>query len=66
VLVRGYEAGRPSSFFEIIQQDPVLSKVKLIAEPWDVGPGGYLLGHFPEGWAEWNGAYLLRHEDLRS
>ena len=57
VLVRGYEAGRPSAFFEIIQQDPVLSQVKLIAEPWDVGPDGYLLGHFPEGWAEWNGAY---------
>jgi isoamylase len=57
VLVRGFEAGRPSAFFEIIQQDPVLSQVKLIAEPWDVGPDGYLLGHFPEGWAEWNGAY---------
>jgi glycogen operon protein len=57
VLVRGYEAGRPSAFFEIIQQDPVLSQVKLIAEPWDVGPDGYLLGRFPQGWAEWNGAY---------
>ncbi len=57
VLVRGYEAGQASAFFEIVQQDPVLSKVKLIAEPWDVGPDGYLLGRFPQGWAEWNGAY---------
>ena len=47
VLVRGYEAGHPSAFFEIIQQDPVLSQVKLIAEPWDVGPDGYQLGRFP-------------------
>ena len=57
VLVRGYEAGQPSAFFEIIQQDPVLSTVKLIAEPWDVGPDGYQLGRFPPGWSEWNGAY---------
>jgi glycogen operon protein len=57
VLVRGYEAGQPSAFFEIIQQDPVLSQVKLIAEPWDVGPDGYQLGRFPPGWSEWNGAY---------
>ena len=57
VLVRGYEAGQPSAFFEIIQQDPVLSKVKLIAEPWDVGPDGYQLGRFPPGWSEWNGAF---------
>ena len=57
VLVRGYEAGQPSAFFEIIQQDPVLSTVKLIAEPWDVGPDGYHLGRFPQGWSEWNGAY---------
>jgi isoamylase len=57
VLVRGYEAGQPSAFFEIIQQDPVLSTVKLIAEPWDVGPDGYQLGRFPQGWSEWNGAY---------
>lgn len=46
-----------SSFFATVQQDPVLSKVKLIAEPWDVGPGGYRLGGFPPGWAEWNGRY---------
>ena len=57
VLVRGYEAGQPSAFFEIIQQDPVLSQVKLIAEPWDIGPDGYRLGGFPQGWSEWNGAY---------
>jgi glycogen operon protein len=57
VLVRGYEAGPPSAFFEIIQQDPVLSKVKLIAEPWDASPDGYRLGQFPTGWAEWNGAF---------
>ena len=57
VLVRGFEAGQPSAFFEIIQQDPVLSTVKLIAEPWDVGPDGYQLGRFPPGWSEWNGAY---------
>ena len=48
----------PSSrFLMTLQQDPVLSRVKLIAEPWDVGPGGYRLGGFPPGWAEWNGGY---------
>jgi isoamylase len=57
VLVRGFEAGQPSAFFEIIQQDPVLSTVKLIAEPWDAGPDGYQLGRFPPGWSEWNGAF---------
>ena len=57
VLVRGYEAGQPSAFFEIIGQDPVLSKVKLIAEPWDASPDGYQLGQFPTGWSEWNGAF---------
>jgi glycogen operon protein len=46
-----------SKFFATIQQDPVLSRVKLIAEPWDLGPGGYRLGAFPPGWAEWNGRY---------
>lgn len=46
-----------SSFFQVIQQDPVLSQVKLIAEPWDVGPGGYQVGSFPWQWAEWNGRY---------
>jgi isoamylase len=46
-----------SRFLALVQQDPVLCKVKLIAEPWDVGPGGYRLGAFPPGWAEWNGRY---------
>src|SRR5437870_9863415 len=45
------------AFFEIIHQDPVVSQVKLIAEPWDVGPGGYQVGNFPVLWAEWNGKY---------
>ncbi|HUX35363.1 MAG TPA: glycogen debranching protein GlgX [Gemmatimonadaceae bacterium] len=48
---------RLSWFFDIIQQDPVLSRVKLIAEPWDVGEGGYQVGNFPTGWTEWNGRY---------
>ena len=52
-----FEVNKLSSFFEIIHQDPVLSQVKLIAEPWDVGPGGYQVGNFPLGWAEWNGKY---------
>ncbi|MFP5503702.1 MAG: glycogen debranching protein GlgX [Candidatus Sericytochromatia bacterium] len=46
-----------SSFFTIIHQDPVISRVKLIAEPWDVGDGGYQVGNFPVGWTEWNGRY---------
>ncbi len=57
VLARGLEDGQRSALFEVIQQDPVLSQVKLIAEPWDVGPDGYQLGRFPLGWAEWNGAF---------
>jgi glycogen operon protein len=52
-----YEVDRLSSFFDVIHQDPVLSQVKLIAEPWDVGPGGYQVGNFPTLWTEWNGAY---------
>ncbi|HEV8420557.1 MAG TPA: glycogen debranching protein GlgX [Actinomycetota bacterium] len=52
-----YDVNRLGTFFDIIQQDPVLSHVKLIAEPWDVGPGGYQLGNFPVGWAEWNDKY---------
>jgi isoamylase len=52
-----YEQGTLASFFDIIHQDPVLSKVKLIAEPWDVGPGGYQVGKFPLLWSEWNGRY---------
>jgi len=52
-----HEVDRLSSFFDIIHQDPVISQVKLIAEPWDVGEGGYQVGKFPPGWAEWNGMY---------
>lgn len=52
-----YEFNALSSFFQVIQQDPVLSQVKLIAEPWDVGPGGYQVGAFPWQWMEWNGKY---------
>ena len=51
------EADMLSAFFRIVHQDPVLSRVKLIAEPWDVGPNGYRVGEFPHGWAEWNGEY---------
>ncbi|MDQ3397760.1 MAG: glycogen debranching protein GlgX, partial [Deinococcota bacterium] len=59
-----YDVDMLSAFFKVIQQDPVLSTVKLIAEPWDVGPGGYQVGGFPWYWAEWNGHYrdvLRRH-----
>jgi isoamylase len=52
-----YEIDMLSAFFKLIQQDPVLSQVKLIAEPWDVGPGGYQVGSFPWQWTEWNGRY---------
>jgi isoamylase len=52
-----YEVDKLSTFFDVIHQDPVLNRVKLIAEPWDVGPGGYMVGNFPVGWAEWNGEY---------
>jgi len=52
-----HEVDRLSSFFDIIYQDPVISQVKLIAEPWDLGEGGYQVGNFPPGWAEWNGKY---------
>ncbi|HWE59609.1 MAG TPA: glycogen debranching protein GlgX [Solirubrobacteraceae bacterium] len=52
-----FDVDRLSSFFDIIHQDPVLSQVKLIAEPWDVGPGGYQVGNFPVLWSEWNGMY---------
>ena len=52
-----HEVNRLSAFFEIIHQDPVLSQVKLIAEPWDLGEGGYQVGNFPVLWAEWNGKY---------
>jgi glycogen operon protein len=52
-----YEVDRLSAFFDIIHQDPVLSRTKLIAEPWDVGEGGYQVGNFPPLWSEWNGKY---------
>ena len=52
-----YDVDMLAPFFKIVQQDPILSQVKLIAEPWDVGPGGYQVGGFPWQWAEWNGKY---------
>jgi len=52
-----YDVDRLATFFELVQQDPVVSQVKLIAEPWDVGPGGYQVGNFPPQWTEWNGKY---------
>jgi isoamylase len=52
-----FEVNKLSAFFDLIHQDPVLAEVKLIAEPWDVGEGGYQVGNFPVGWAEWNGKY---------
>ena len=52
-----HEVDRLSAFFDIIQQDPIISQVKLIAEPWDLGEGGYQVGGFPPLWSEWNGRY---------
>ena len=52
-----FDVDRLSAFFDVIHQDPVLSQMKLIAEPWDVGPGGYQVGNFPVLWSEWNGIY---------
>ncbi len=52
-----YDVDRLSTFFELVQQDPTVSQVKLIAEPWDIGPGGYQVGNFPPQWTEWNGKY---------
>ncbi len=52
-----HDVNKLGSFFDIIHQDPVISQVKLIAEPWDLGAGGYQVGNFPVGWAEWNGKY---------
>jgi glycogen operon protein len=52
-----YDVDRLATFFELVQQDPTVSQVKLIAEPWDVGPGGYQVGNFPPQWTEWNGKY---------
>ena len=57
-LARGlHEVDRLAAFFDLVQQDPVVSQVKLIAEPWDVGEGGYQVGNFPPLWTEWNGKY---------
>jgi isoamylase len=56
-LARNGGFNRLNSFFKVIQQDPILSQVKLIAEPWDVGEGGYQVGNFPAPWSEWNGKY---------
>jgi glycogen operon protein len=52
-----HEVNQLSAFFNVIHQDPLISQVKLIAEPWDLGEGGYQVGNFPIGWAEWNGKY---------
>ena len=52
-----YDVDRLSAFFDLVQQDPVVSQVKLIAEPWDIGEGGYQVGNFPPQWSEWNGRY---------
>ncbi|MHB8671296.1 MAG: glycogen debranching protein GlgX, partial [Acidimicrobiales bacterium] len=57
-LARGlHEVDKLSAFFDLIHQDPIVSRVKLIAEPWDIGEGGYQVGNFPVRWAEWNGKY---------
>lgn len=52
-----HDVNKLSAFFDIIHQDPIISQVKLIAEPWDIGEGGYQVGNFPAGWVEWNGKY---------
>jgi isoamylase len=59
-----WDVDRLSAFFDIIHQDPILSQVKLIAEPWDVGPGGYQVGNFPVLWTEWNGLYRDEMRDF--
>ena len=57
-----HEFNQRAAFFDLVHQDPVISQVKLIAEPWDVGPGGYQLGHFPPSWSEWNARF---RDDIR-
>ena len=59
-----HDVDRLSAFFDLIQQDPIVSQVKLIAEPWDVGEGGYQVGNFPPLWSEWNGKYRDCVRDL--
>ncbi len=56
-LARDYPEGKQSAFLELVHQDPIVSRVKLIAEPWDAAPGGYMLGQFPTLWSEWNDKY---------
>jgi len=64
-LARGlHDVDRLSAFFDLIHQDPIVSQTKLIAEPWDVGEGGYQVGNFPVNWAEWNGRYRDTARDL--
>ena len=59
-----HDVDRLSAFFDLVQQDPIVSQVKLIAEPWDVGEGGYQVGNFPPLWTEWNGKYRDSHPRL--
>jgi glycogen operon protein len=59
-----YDVDRLATFFDVIHQDPILSQVKLIAEPWDIGPGGYQVGNFPVLWAEWNDQYRDTMRDV--
>ena len=59
-----HDVDRLAAFFNLVQQDPVISQVKLIAEPWDVGEGGYQVGRFPPLWLEWNGKYRDCIRDL--
>ncbi len=59
-----HDVDRLSTFFDLVQQDPVVSQVKLIAEPWDVGEGGYQVGNFPPLWTEWNGKYRDTIRDM--
>jgi glycogen operon protein len=59
-----FDVDRLATFFDVIHQDPILSRVKLIAEPWDLGPGGYQVGNFPVLWAEWNDLYRDAMRDL--
>jgi isoamylase len=61
-----HDVDRLSAFFDVVHQDPVVSHVKLIAEPWDVGPGGYQVGNFPPPWTEWNGKYRDTVRDVWS
>src|SRR3712207_8167272 len=61
-----HDVDRLSAFFDVVHQDPVVSRVKLIAEPWDVGEGGYQVGNFPPLWTEWNGKYRDTVRDVWS